>query len=78
MFFGPVLAPVNLNIHDRDPLCHAFAVDGDSQPLFSLGSFDLVAVAPAIFVILHIIVEDEQISLADLVEIAAPGDVGWL
>ena len=37
--------------------------------------FDLVAVAPTVFVVLHIIVEDKKVGAADLVEVAAPGDV---
>ncbi len=57
MLFGPGFAPVDPYILDRYPLRHAFAVHRDGDPLLALDCFDLVAVAPAMFVILHIVIE---------------------
>jgi hypothetical protein len=52
-----------------------FAIYGNSQPAHTLVGFDAVAVAPAMFVILHIIVEYENICQIDLFEKTAPGDI---
>ncbi len=77
--FVPGLAPIDLHLFDRDRLFHhAGAVHRDGQPLPALRRFDLVAIAPAVFIVLDIIVKNKYIRPVDLVEIPTPGDVGWL
>ena len=49
--------------------------DRDRQPVRAVGGLDPVAVAPAVLVVLHVVVEDEDVRLLDLVEVAAPGDI---
>src|SRR5271157_337697 len=58
-------------------LC-ATAMDGNSQPLFALRCLDLIPIAPAMFVILNIIVKNKKVGVADLVKITTPGNVRWL
>src|SRR5215208_4119413 len=71
----PRLGPVDAHIFNGSSLGYALAVDRDGEPLFALCSLDLVAVAPAVLVILHIIVEDKQIGAADLIKITAPRNI---
>ena len=76
--FGPGFGPVDFDILDRDALGDAGAMDRDGDPLFTLSGLDLVAIAPAVLVILDIVIEDEQISARHLVKISTPGDIGGL
>ncbi len=78
MILRPGLRPVNFHILDGNPFGHTFAVDWDGQPLLALRGLDLVAVAPAMLIVLNVVVEDEQVGAADLVEVAAPGNVRGL
>ena len=74
----PRLGPVNAHILDGDTLHDTFAMHRDGEPLFALMGLDLVAVAPAMFVVLNIIIKDKQISAANLIEISPPGNIGRL
>src|SRR5687768_7964439 len=78
MTFRPRLGPINTHISDGCAIRYAPGVDRNRQPLFSLMSLDLIAVTPAMLIVLHIIIEDKQIRAADLVKIAPPGNVGRL
>src|ERR1700690_1548540 len=78
MILLPGFAPVYFHIPDLDPVRHARAVHGNGQPLFSLRTFDLIAVPPAMLVILHVIIENEQVGAAYHVKIPAPWNIGRL
>src|SRR5215211_4222381 len=78
MIIRPSGRPVNPHIFYRDSLCYAFAMYRDGQPPFSLRGLDLVAVAPAVLIILHVIIENKKIGAADLIKVPAPGNVGGL
>ncbi len=54
-----------------------FALDlnGDGEPLNSLGRLDLVAIAPVPPGVLHVVIQDELIHGGDHIEIAFPGDI---
>jgi len=47
----------------------------NGQPLFALCSFDLVAIPPAMFIVLNIVIKDKKVSFADLMKIASPGNI---
>jgi len=51
-------------------------MDRGRQPLFALIRLDLVAVSPAMFVILNIIIEYKKISPTDLVKISTSWNAG--
>ncbi len=53
-------------------LHRAFLYDWDRQPNRTVRRFNAVAIAPTMFVVLNIVVENEDISLLDLMEIASP------
>src|SRR3990170_7242941 len=74
----PGLAPVDVHVLDRDAAGDPRGVHRDRQPLFPVGRFDLVPIPPAVLVILHIVIEDKGICTPDLIEVAAPWNVGWL
>ena len=78
MTLPPWLAPIDPHISNGDSFGHALAVDGDRQPLFALCGLDLVPVTPAMFVVLHIVIKNEQIRFADLSKVPPPRDVRWL
>ena len=79
MLVVPGLAPVDEDLVDGSVLDRrAATVDWDGQPLNPLMGLDAVAIAPTVLVVLDIIIKDENVSLIDLVEIAAPGDVRGL
>jgi hypothetical protein len=50
----------------------------DGDPLPSLRGLDLVSIPPAMLVVLHVIVKNEEVGAADLVEIAPPRQIGRL
>src|SRR6185503_15169804 len=78
MILPPGLGPVDPHILDGDSFRHSFAMHRDRQPLFALRGFDLIAIAPAMFIILHVIIKNEQIRLADLTKVSAPRNIGGL
>jgi hypothetical protein len=60
MILIPGVIPDNPNLVDGDVFdLRAAAVDGNRQPLLALWRFDLIAVPPAPFIVLHIIVKDK-------------------
>jgi hypothetical protein len=78
MIFRPRPGPINTHIPDQRSIRYPLRVHGNRQPLFSLMGLDLVSVAPAMLIILHIIVKDEYIRAADLIKIPPPGNIGRL
>jgi hypothetical protein len=79
MFLAPLLRHIDEDVFDQDMLAEESLVKHrNGQPVTAAARFNAVAVSPAVFVVLDIIVKDEKIRFIDLVEIAAPGDIGWL
>src|SRR5688572_10541801 len=60
----PRFRPVHPHLINRNSLCDALAMNWNREPLFALRSLDLITIAPAMFIILHVIVKDEQIRAA--------------
>ena len=76
---GPVPAPDAADLVDRRALDHvAGGGHRDREPDRAVRGLDAVAVAPAVLVVLDVVVEDEDVRLLDLVEVPAPGNVGRL
>src|SRR5262249_19431861 len=74
---GPGLAGVDA----RRPvgrLALATGEEGDGEPEQALVGFDAVAVPPAVLVVLDVVVEDEDVALVELVEVAEPGEIAGL
>ena len=79
MFLAPLLRHIDQYIFDQDMLAEESLVKHrNGQPMTAVVSFNSVAVSPAVFVVLDVVIKDEKIRFLDLVEIAAPGDIGWL
>jgi hypothetical protein len=74
----PGFGPVNPHILDRDTLRYPFRMNRNRQPLPALVSLDLVAIPPTVFVILNVVIENKQVSPANLVKVTAPGDIRGL
>ena len=56
-------------------LHRAFLYDWDRKPNRTIRSLNAVPIAPTMFVVLDIVVENEDISLLDLMEIASPRNI---
>ena len=52
-----------------------FLYDRNRQPDRTIWSLNTVSIAPTVFVVLNIVVENEDISLLDLMEIASPRNI---
>jgi hypothetical protein len=59
-------------------LDHTFFHDRNRQPHRTIHGFDAVTIAPAMFVILNIVIENKNIRFVDLMKISPPWDVIWL
>src|SRR5207302_844444 len=66
---------VRLDILDQQSMRGAATADRDRQPLRTARRLHAIPVAPAVLVVLHVVVENEDIGTADEIEIAAPWDV---
>ena len=73
MFGLPVLAGVQRCFADE--LFGVFVMDWDGEPGEAAGGFDFVSVAPVVFGVLEVVVEDEDVYAVDDVKVAAPGDI---
>src|SRR5215207_150321 len=79
MDFSPGVLPDDPNLMDGNILgLGPAAMDRDGQPLPATWSLDLVAIAPAAFIVLDVIIKNKQIGTVDLIKISSPWDVGWL
>ena len=56
-------------------LHNPFFQDWYCQPNWTIGSLNSVPITPAVLIVLNIIIEDEDISLTDLMKVAAPRDI---
>jgi hypothetical protein len=75
----PGVMPGNPNLVDGYIFdLRAAAMDRNRQPLLALWRFDLITVPPATFIVLHIIIKNEQIGAINLIKISSPGNVRWL
>src|SRR5262249_25531246 len=77
MLAGPGLAGVDARL-PVGRLAPATGENGDGEPKQSLVGFDVVAVPPAVLVVLNVVVEDEDVALVELVEVAEPGEIAGL
>ena len=68
------LDSINLPLQRLRPL----AVDGDGEPSRPGGCFDAVSIAPSSGIVLHVVVKNEEVGLADLVKISPPGYIARL
>jgi hypothetical protein len=72
----PVALPIYANLVNRSAIDGiAFCVNRNRQPVQAGRALDAVAIAPSMFVVLNVIVENENVASANQVEIAAPWDV---
>src|ERR1041385_6811445 len=78
MALHPRLGPIDTYILNRYALRYSLAMDWNGKPLFTLMSLDLITIAPAMFIILNIIIENKQICSSNLVEISTPGNIRGL
>jgi hypothetical protein len=76
MLLIPGSIPTDVYLVDRDMFnLSATAVDRNSEPTYAVRRLDPITVTPASFVILDVIVKDEDIRFLHLVKIAPPRDI---
>ena len=76
MFARPVTRPIYMDFIDRSIILYcALLFDWDRQPDGTIACFYSITIAPAMLVILNIVIKNEYIGLLNLMEIAPPRDV---
>src|SRR5437016_13835435 len=75
----PRTIPVDLNVANFDCILDVcLLMHRNREPLRALPRLDAISITPTMFVILHVVVKDENIRFLDLVEVASPWDIGGL
>src|SRR5215468_11670742 len=79
MFGFPRIVWREANVPDRHVMrMNALGDDGDGQPLETICRLDLIAISPAMLIVLDTIVENKDVGLLNLMKVTAPRDVARL
>ena len=71
----PIPVPFLRDLHvtnQRSLPAFAGRAKGNRQPLHAIPRLDAVTIAPTVVIILHVVIENEDVRFPDLVKIAAP------